>query len=152
MERTYTIPLRKGFMKTSKFQRTNRAVREVQIFLKKHMKTESIKLGEELNKALWARGDSKPPSRVTVLVKKEAEIAYAELVGKEFNKKDFSETEEKTATPKAKAEDKKPEVSAPVEQSAAELIGTAASKKAKEEAAEKPAAKKTAEKKTSKKE
>jgi large subunit ribosomal protein L31e len=105
MERTYTIPLRKAFLKTPIYVRTNRAVREVRKYLQKHMKTEDVRLGEELNKALWARGDSKPPSRVTVNVKMEENTAYAELQGHEFKKKDFSATEEPeqrglpTATP-----------------------------------------------------
>lgn len=105
MERTYTIPLRKAFLKTPKYVRTNRAVREVREYLRRHTKTEQVKLGEELNKVLWARGDAKPPSRVTVTAKKEEDVVYAELAGKEFRKKEFTQTEEKpqTAIDKLKA-------------------------------------------------
>ncbi len=151
MERTYVIPLRKAFMKTPSYNRTNRAVREVQIFLKHHMKTETVKMGEELNKALWARGDSKPPARVTVLCKKEDDVVYAELVGTDFAKKDFSEEALKEAaekkpkkapaketTPKAdKKKAEKTEDVAPLDDSGvadpAELIGKAATAKAKAE-------------------
>jgi large subunit ribosomal protein L31e len=140
MERTYVIPLRKGFLKAPNYLRTNRAVKEVKIFLKRHMKTENIKLGEELNSALWARGDSKPPSRVTVLCKKEDDVVYAELVGKEFAKKDFSEEAQKKAVPKPPKAADKAKPAAPAQESAAEVIGKAASQKAKADAEKAPAA------------
>jgi large subunit ribosomal protein L31e len=108
MERTYNIPLRKAFLKAPKYLRTNRAVREVRSFLKRHTKSTNIKLGEELNKVLWARGDSKPPHHVMVLAKKEDDVVYAELTGKEFAKKDFSEKEEKEAPKKADAKKEAP--------------------------------------------
>ncbi len=129
MERTYNIPLRKAFLKAPKYLRTNRAVREVREQLMRHMKSKDVKLGEELNKALWARGDSKPPHHVNVLAKKEDDVVYAELVGKEFKKKDFSEKSEKEAKPKK--ESKKTEAAADVDP--AELIGKAATAKAKAE-------------------
>lgn len=126
MERTINIPLRKAYLKAPKYLRTNRAVREVRNHLMRHMKSANIKLGEELNKMLWARGDSKPPHHVLVLAKKEDDVVYAELVGKEFVKKDFSEGAEKEAKPKK--ESKKTEDVDP-----AELIGKAATAKAKAE-------------------
>ncbi len=146
MERTYVIPLRKAFLKAPYYLRTNRAVREVQIFLRHHMKTENVKMGEELNKVLWARGDSKPPGRVTVLAKMEDDVVYAELVGKEFVKKDFSEEALKAAADaKPKKDAKAPKADkkaakkedAPMDDSGvadpAELIGKAATAKAKAE-------------------
>lgn len=129
MERTYTIPLRKFYLKAPKYLRTNRAVRAVRDHLVRHMKSENIKLGEELNKLLWARGDSKPPHHVTVLAKKEDDVVYAELVGKEFVKKDFSEKDEKEAKPKKET---KPAAPAKTEDPA-EIIGKAATAKAKAE-------------------
>ena len=117
MERTYTIPLRKAYLKTPKYVRTNRAVREVRMYLQHHMKMKDIRLGEALNNTLWARGNKFPPSRVTVLVKKEDDVAYAELAGTDFKKKDFGEKEEsekkekpakeaKTNTPKEELKSK----------------------------------------------
>ena len=147
MERTYTIPLRKAYMKTSRYLRTNRAVREVRMYLKKHMKTENVKLGEELNNALWARGDAKPPHKVTVVVKKEDDVAYAELQGHEFRKKDFSEKEEKQQKT-TRGVEAAPKAGTPEEQkSAEEIIGAASTAKAKADAADKkPAAKKASKK------
>ncbi len=128
MERTINIPLRKAFLKAPKYLRTNRAVREVREHLMRHMKSKDVKLGEQLNNVLWARGDSKPPHHVLVLAKKEDDVVYAELVGKEFVKKDFSEGAEKDAKPKKAA---KTEKAADVDP--AELIGKAATAKAKAE-------------------
>lgn len=147
MERTYTIPLRRQFLKSSKYQRTNKAVRTVKLFLQRHMKTEDVRLGEELNKALWARGDSHPPHKVTVVVKKDDTIAYAELAGKEFKKKNFSEEDKKEKKSKEATVEKTAEKTTPAEpteeKSAAEIIGEAAVAKTKKEAkAKKPAAKK----------
>ncbi len=140
MERTYTIPLRKAFMKTPRYVRTNRAVREVRDYLQRHTKLQNVKLGEELNKVLWARGDAKPPARVKVLVKTEEEVAYAELVGKDFVKKNFSATEEKEDKKKEKKETRGVD-----EAVLKEAAGVKAKKEAKadddaEKTAEKPAA------------
>jgi hypothetical protein len=126
------------------------------------MKTEDVKLGEELNKKLWARGISNPPHKVTVVVKKEENVAYAELAGHDFKKKDFAEQEEK---PKKEtrgvdeavlkeAAGKKDNKTSVMDVDAAEVIGKAAVAKNKAEAKEtekpkaeaKPAAKKTAKK------
>jgi large subunit ribosomal protein L31e len=149
MERTYTIPLRKSFLKAPTYLRTNRAVRAVRAYLSRHMKSANVKLGEELNKALWERGDSKPPHHVTVLAKKEDDVVYAELVGKEFVKKDFSEkADEKADEKRAKTEEKstqkrgKDAKESQAEKGAeeraedadpAEIIGKAATAKAKAE-------------------
>ncbi len=135
MERTYTIPLRKAYLKAPTYLRTNRAVREVRSYLMRHMKSKDVKLGEELNKALWARGDSKPPHHVQVLAKKEEDVVYAELVGKEFAKKDFSEKADEKEAPKkeTKKEAKTEKVEQPSDVDPAELIGKAATAKAKAE-------------------
>ncbi|MDR2544917.1 MAG: 50S ribosomal protein L31e [Methanobrevibacter sp.] len=65
MERVYTIPLRKA----KRVQRTiisPRAIREVQNFLKKHMKTEEVKLDKKVNEKIWERGIQKIPSKIKV--------------------------------------------------------------------------------------
>ena len=143
MERTYTIPLRKAFLKTPKYLRTNRAAREVRMYLQRHTKTQKIKIGEELNKALWARGDSKPPARVTVFAKKEDDVVYAELAGKDFQKKDFSAKDEEKPKKETRGL-----ASKATEEPAAEAKPAKAEKKEepKKEAKTKPAAKKTSKK------
>ena len=65
MERTYTIPLRE----VKNVQRTIRAakaVRVVQEFLKKHMKSDEIKVDASVNEKIWERGIKKIPSKIKV--------------------------------------------------------------------------------------
>lgn len=154
MERTYTIPLRRAWLKTAPHQRAKKAVATVKQFLVRHMKTENVKLGEELNKALWARGDSHPLHKITVVAKKEEDVVYAEMAGKEFKKKDFSEKEEKETSKTeekkeaTKVEEKKAEVKEEKkEESAAEIIGKAAVANTKKTTEKKATPKKKAAKK-----
>jgi|GEM_PF-583963 len=85
LERTYTIPLRAAFRHAPRVRKTNRAVKAVQAFLAKHMKSEDVKLGQHLNEFLWAKGIRNPPPRVTVTAVKDAEgVVRTELAGKSF--------------------------------------------------------------------
>jgi len=82
IKRTYVIPLRRGFVKTPKYKRTNKAVRVLREFLKKHMKSEDIKIGPALNDLLWINGIKNPPGKVTVDVTKDNKgVVRAELKG-----------------------------------------------------------------------
>jgi large subunit ribosomal protein L31e len=81
-KRSYTVPLRRGFQKTERHQRAKKAVSVLRAFLKRHMKTDEVKLGRKLNESLWARGIRKPPARVKIVVEKNDEgVAWAELEG-----------------------------------------------------------------------
>ena len=46
--------------------RAPRAIREIKIFLTKHMKAEDVKIDESINHAIWKRGIQKIPSKITV--------------------------------------------------------------------------------------
>lgn len=82
LERTYTVPLRKEFMKSPRWKRTKKAVIALRQFLVKHMKSENIKIGKELNEALWERGIRHPPHKVKLVAKKDAEgVVTADLFG-----------------------------------------------------------------------
>ncbi|MEA4957038.1 hypothetical protein SDC9_07583 [bioreactor metagenome] len=65
MERTYTIPLRdaKNVQRTI---RAAKAIRVVQEFLKKHMKSDNIKIDSSVNEKIWERGIKKIPSKIKV--------------------------------------------------------------------------------------
>lgn len=63
-ERIFIIPLR--VKEAPRRKRTPKAVRAVKEFLKRHMKAERVKISEELNQRLWARGVERPGSRVRV--------------------------------------------------------------------------------------
>ncbi len=88
LERTYTIPLRREWLKAPKYKRAKRAVAAVRNFLCRHMKvekhlaTKELKLGPQLNLEIWKHGIKNPPSRVKVNVSKNDKgIVYAELFG-----------------------------------------------------------------------
>lgn len=63
--RIYTIPLRE-VKNTSRLKRAKRAVSYVQDFIKKHMKTDDVKMSAELNEILWSRGIRYVPSSIKV--------------------------------------------------------------------------------------
>lgn len=120
LERTYVIPLRKGWLKAPQHRRAKKAVRLVREFLAKHMKVEDrdlakIKLDLWLNRALWSRGIKSPPHKITVKATKDSNgEVYAEFVGlpKKFKAEDafLKKKMEKAVKKKAAAKEKKKEV------------------------------------------
>lgn len=63
----YTIPLRDAFSAPRK-KRTRKAVKIVSAYLKRHLKTEDVKISGKLNETLWVRGIEKPPRKIRVKV------------------------------------------------------------------------------------
>ncbi len=84
-ERSYNIPLRQEWLKVPRYKRASKAVRAVREFIKKHMKSDNVKIGKYLNKELWKRGDRKPPHKVSVIAKwieeKNEKFVKVELIG-----------------------------------------------------------------------
>ncbi len=102
MERTYTIPLRKGWLKAPKYKRAKKAVNTVKEFLIRHMKSEDVRLMPELNLEIWKHGMKNPPSRVKVnVVKDDKGVVRAQLFGAKIAEK---KTEEKKGIVKKIAE------------------------------------------------
>jgi len=82
LERTYTIPLRRGWLKAQRYKRAKKAVNTVKEFLVRHMKSEDVRLGTNLNLEIWKHGIRNPPSRVKVNVSKDDKgVVRAELFG-----------------------------------------------------------------------
>jgi len=104
--RTYTIPLRKEFLKTARWRRAEKAVNTVRSFVVQHAKAEDVKVGRWLNEAIWKRGAKNPPSRVRVDVKKEDDYVLVEL--SELPRKAKKEETKPTELPE-KVEEKKEE-------------------------------------------
>ena len=71
-ERIYTIPFRKAWA-TPRGKRTPHVVRMLRSFVQRHMKTEDIKISNEVNEQLWARSTKKPPRQITVRLVKDKE-------------------------------------------------------------------------------
>tara|TARA_Y100000310_G_scaffold302329_1_gene339545 strand:+ start:929 stop:1294 length:366 start_codon:yes stop_codon:yes gene_type:complete len=97
IERVYNIPLRKEFQKVARWKKTKKATTALKQFLRKHMKSDNVKISKEINERLWKHGIKNPPHHVKVNVTKDSEgVVKAELFGvkkkvqKEVTKKEKS--------------------------------------------------------------
>lgn len=108
IERVYNIPLRKEWLKVPKYKRAKKAVAAVREFLQKHMKSENVKLGPELNKLVWIHGIKNPPHHVKVtVVKNDDGRVDAELFGYKTKPAQASKTVKKApAKVQAQSSDK----------------------------------------------
>jgi len=125
LERLYTIPLRKEFMKAPIYRRTKKAVKALKQFISRHMKVpvEKVKVCKHLNEFLWQNGPKNPPCRVKVKTRKIEDIAQVELPEYEFEKtKAELEAEKKAKKPEAKEAkvETKPETEEKIEEKAKE--------------------------------
>ena len=83
LERVYNIPLRKEYQKVPRWKKTKKATKALREFLQKHMKSENVKLGKEINEELWKHGIKNPPHHVKVNVTKDKDgVVKAELFGR----------------------------------------------------------------------
>ncbi|UCC92130.1 MAG: 60S ribosomal protein L31 [Candidatus Aenigmatarchaeota archaeon] len=134
IERIYTITLRRDYSKGPRSKRSNRALRNVKEFVRKHTKTREIKISKGVNEFLFSRGFKKPPGSIKVEVEGSLESVQVKLPGeiiikKEEKKKGIAglrerltgkpgeekkEEPKKEEKPKAEEkEEKKPEVKEP---------------------------------------
>jgi large subunit ribosomal protein L31e len=117
LTRVYTINLGRAWL-TPEHKRTDRVVNMIREFATKHMKSDEVKLEQDLNRQIWARGKTNPPRKVRVkMVKDEDGVVTVSL---------YEDVPASTEVPAA--EEKKPE--APAETTAA--AETAATEEPKE--------------------
>jgi large subunit ribosomal protein L31e len=155
LERTYTIPLRRGWLKAPRYRRAKKAVNTVKEFLVRHMKSEDVRLGTYLNLEIWKHGMKNPPSRVKVNVSKDDKgIVRAELFGapkveekKEEEKGIVKKIAEKVVGKKEEAKAEVKPVEAKVEAKPVEKKPETKPAEKKEAAKSAPAKQPTAEKK-----
>jgi|SaaInlStandDraft_5_1057022.scaffolds.fasta_scaffold176639_1 large subunit ribosomal protein L31e len=101
LERVYTVPLRKEYQKVPRWRRTKKAVKALQQFLEKHMKSDNVKLSSELNEELWKHGIKNPPHHVKVTVTKDKDgVVKADLFGEKKGTKTEKVSEKKEKPPK----------------------------------------------------
>ncbi len=99
-ERTYTIPLRKGVMKSMPYKRAKKAVSIIKKFIIKNSKSSDVKIGKHLNLKIWAHGIKNVPCRVKVDASKDDKgTVTVELFGapKEIKKEEGKKGKEKKA-------------------------------------------------------
>jgi len=109
IERVYNIPIRKEWLRAPSYKRAKRAIDAVRAFLKKHMKSENVKLGRMLNMNVWERGIKRPPHHVKVTaVKYDDGLVRAELIG--YPVEEAKKVEKASGKEDKKEKDKKADV------------------------------------------
>jgi len=95
-EKIYTINLRKELIKTPRWKRANKAISLIREFIKRHMKTDKVKINASLNERIWSRSREKPPMRVRVKATKEADgtvrVELFEMIEEEVKEEKKDET------------------------------------------------------------
>ena len=125
LTRVYTINLGKAWL-TPEYKRTDRVVNMIREFAQKHMKSEEIKLDQDLNRQIWSRGRTNPPRKVRVKMAKDEDGVVTVSLYEDLP----AAIAETSAITKEEGEDKKPEAAA----AAAETTIAAAAEAKQEEA------------------
>src|ERR1043165_2696571 len=106
LTRVYTINLGRAWI-TPEHKRTDRVVNMIRQFAVKHMKSDDVKLDQDLNRQLWSRGKTTPPRKVRVkMVKDEDDVVTISLY-------EDAPVESAAASIEPKAEASQPETSVP---------------------------------------
>jgi len=87
IERVYTIPLRSGWVNEPRSKRSNRALRDVRAFVRRHTKAEKIAISKGVNELVFSRGFQKPPGRIKVEVSGDVEGVQVKLPGEAIAEK-----------------------------------------------------------------
>lgn len=85
LERIYTIPLRREWMKVPRYKRARKGVVALKEFIAHHMSVphrdvKNVKLDMYLNNQLWFRGPRNAPARVKVKATKKGNIVHVTFV------------------------------------------------------------------------
>src|ERR687884_1759277 len=79
LSRVYTVNLGKAWL-TPRYRRTDRVMNMVREFAKKNMKSDNVKIDQELDRHIWSRGKTNPPRKVRVkMIKDEDDIVTVSL-------------------------------------------------------------------------
>ena len=63
LTRVYTINLGRAWL-TPQHKRTDRVINMIREFAEKHMKSDEVKLEQDLNRQIWSRGKTNPRGKV----------------------------------------------------------------------------------------
>ncbi len=103
----YTIPLShitNGGVWTT---RTNQAVRAIKKFVKRHWRTESVSISNEVNEHIWQRGKFKIPRKIEVTTKEINGKVKVYLKGSELMKEEEKALKKQEKDKTKKKEEKK---------------------------------------------
>ena len=106
LERIYTINLGKVLLSPNN-QRAKRAINMIREFATKHMKSENIKIEEEVSHLVWARGIRHPPRKIRVKITKDDGNVIVSKYQEEKAVEETSKKGDKKSEGKPKKGDKK---------------------------------------------
>lgn len=94
--RIETVNLGRAWI-TPRYRRTDRVITMIREFAKKNMKSNEVKLDQDLNRQIWRRGKTNPPRKVRLKLVKDEDGAvvvslYDEATKDEQNKKGSEES------------------------------------------------------------
>jgi large subunit ribosomal protein L31e len=111
LSRVYTINLGKAWL-TPRYRRTDRVINMVREFAVKNMKSDEVKIDQDLSRHIWAKGKTNPPRKVRVkMVKDEDDIVTVSLyeeaaeMAEEEEKEEEDKDKDKKRSKKTKKED-----------------------------------------------
>ena len=97
LSRVYTINLGKAWL-TPRYRRTDRVINMVREFAVKNMKSDEVKIDQDLSRHIWAKGKTNPPRKVRVkMVKDEDDIVTVSLYEEAAEMAEEEEREEEEA-------------------------------------------------------
>src|SRR2546422_2068918 len=113
LERIYTINLGKVLLSPNN-QRAKRAINMIREFASRHMKSEKVKIEEDVSHLVWERGIRHPPRKIRVKLTKDDDdniivSKYQEEKKVEEKPKEKKEEKKVEEKPKEKKEEKKEE-------------------------------------------
>lgn len=115
LERIYTINLGKVLLSPNN-QRAKRAINMIRSFAVKHMKSENVKIEEDVSHLVWERGIRHPPRKIRVKLSKDddgniivSKYQEEKKAGEEKPKKEEKKVEEKPKKVEEKSKEKKSE-------------------------------------------
>jgi large subunit ribosomal protein L31e len=79
LSRVYTVNLGKAWL-TPRYRRTDRVMNMVREFAKKNMKSDEVKIDQDLDRHIWSRGKTNPPRKLRVkMIKDEDDVVTVSL-------------------------------------------------------------------------
>ncbi|HEV2193159.1 MAG TPA: 50S ribosomal protein L31e [Nitrosopumilaceae archaeon] len=149
LERVYTINLGKVWLSPNN-QRAKRAINMIKEFATHHMKSENVKIEEDVSHLVWARGIRHPPRKIRVKLTKDDDGNI--LISKyEEEKKVEEKSKGKKAEKKIQKKEEKKVEETPKETKVETKIETKVEEKPKEKKEEKKVEEKPKESKSDKK-
>lgn len=94
-ERIYTINLRRSSLKSPKWKKAKDVMSIVRNFLKKHMKSDDIKIDSSITEKIWQHGGRNPPNKIRIKATKTDDGKVEAVLWEKVTEEVKEKTEEK---------------------------------------------------------